>query len=176
METKMDLDHVILVDQDDREIGTEEKMAAHRSGVLHRAFSAFVVRPDGQMLLQRRAVTKYHSPGLWSNTCCSHPRPGESVLQAADRRMMEEMGMTVSLKRAFEFTYRAQLPGALVEHEYDHVLIGESQTEPVPSADEVGDWRWAPTSQIVNEMERTPDHFTVWFKIAFGRVLDHIRG
>lgn len=169
----MAADRVILVDSEDREIGTEEKMEAHRSGVLHRAFSAFVVRPDGHMLLQRRAFSKYHSPGLWSNTCCSHPRPGETVLEAANRRMIEEMGMTVNLQPAFSFVYRADLPGQLVEHEFDHVLIGSSEQVPVPVAAEVDDWRWESSDRILSELAKTPDEFTVWFRIALTRVLQH---
>ncbi|NNE36110.1 MAG: isopentenyl-diphosphate Delta-isomerase [Rhodothermales bacterium] len=166
-------DRVILVDSNDREIGTEEKMAAHKTGVLHRAFSAFVIRDDGHMLLQRRADSKYHSAGLWSNTCCSHPRPGESVLDAAHRRMMEEMGMTVPLQKAFAFTYRAELQDELVEHEYDHVLIGRSNTTPEPAAEEVSDWRWEPPHRILSELSRKPAEYTVWFRIAFSRVLNH---
>jgi len=165
-------EHVILVDANDREIGTEEKLAAHRRGVLHRAFSAFVFHPDGRMLLQRRALRKYHSAGLWSNTCCSHPRPGETVLDAARRRMVEEMGVSVDLEHAFSFTYRANLERDLVEHEFDHVLVGRSDDAPSPAAEEVADWRWVGINEIRNQINESPDDFTVWFRLAFDRVVD----
>ena len=169
----MGIEKVILVDINDREIGTEEKLLAHQKGLLHRAFSAFVVRPDGRMLLQRRAMVKYHSPGLWSNACCSHPRPGETVLDGANRRMMEEMGITVNLKREFAFTYRVPLSGELVEYEYDHVLIGQSESVPSPAQDEVAEWRWVSSERIQQELLQTPEAFTAWFRIVLSRVLDH---
>ena len=165
-------EHVILVDSSDREIGTEEKLSAHRRGVLHRAFSAFVVHPDGRMLLQRRALRKYHSAGLWSNTCCSHPRPGETVIEAAQRRMVEEMGVSVDLEPAFSFTYRADLEHNLIEHEFDHVLIGRSSAPPRPAEQEVADWRWVTVADIRDQLMRSPEDFTIWFRLVFDRVVD----
>jgi isopentenyl-diphosphate Delta-isomerase len=160
-------DHVILVDRTDAQIGVREKQAAHVTGALHRAFSVFVFDDAGRMLLQRRATAKYHSGGLWSNTCCSHPRPGESTAAAAQRRLLEEMGFHCPLEVAFSFIYRADVGGGLVEHEYDHVFIGRFRGEPLPYPAEVEAWRWASARDLVRELREQPGRFTYWFRIAF---------
>lgn len=128
-------DFVILVDNNDREIGLMEKMQAHREAVLHRAFSIFIFNSRGEILLQQRAYTKYHTPGLWTNTCCSHPRKGETVADAASRRLFEEMGMICPLEEKFSFIYKADVSQGLIEHEFDHVLIGHSDEKPVINRD-----------------------------------------
>lgn len=162
---------VILVDPKDRRVGTAEKMAAHRSGQLHRAFSIFIVNRRGAIMLQRRAPAKYHSPGLWSNTCCSHPRPGESILCAAHRRLGEEMGFDCSLTRAFAFRYHARLDRELIEHEYDHVLLGRYNSCPIPNLQEVDDWRWMTVDDLRNDLDMRPKSYTVWLKLAFTQLL-----
>jgi isopentenyl-diphosphate Delta-isomerase len=160
-------EHVILVDIEDVAIGTTEKQAAHVTGSLHRAFSVFVLDDAGRMLLQRRAITKYHSGGLWSNTCCSHPRPGESTMAAAQRRLFEEMGFHCPLEVAFSFVYRADVGGGLIEHEYDHVFLGRFNGEPAPHPAEVDDWRWIDLPALLREVRERPGRFTYWFHIAF---------
>jgi len=157
---------LIAVDEHDCETGTVEKMAAHRQGVLHRAFSIFVFDDADRLLLQRRARGKYHSGGLWSNTCCSHPRAGESLLEAAHRRLREEMGFDCPLDPVFGFVYRAVLDGDFVEHEYDHVLAGRFQGTPVPDPAEVDDWEWANLSVVRSRFVENPNAFTAWFKQA----------
>lgn len=168
------VDLVILVDENDRETGTMEKMEAHMKGLLHRAFSVFIINSQGKLLLQKRASGKYHSPGLWTNTCCSHPRPGESVTDAAIRRMSEEMGITGSVKHTFSFTYRAEFDNGLVEHEFDHVLIGVIDDEPIPDTNEVDGFEYLDPDFISEDIETNPDKYTVWFRIAFPKVKDHL--
>lgn len=131
---------IILVDKDDNEIGKGEKMAVHLAGQLHRAFSIFIFNSQGEMMLQRRASTKYHSPGLWTNACCSHPRPGESLEQAAKRRLKEEMGFECDLQKVFSFIYKAKVED-LTEHEFDHVFIGKFDQEPVLNKEEADGWK-----------------------------------
>jgi isopentenyl-diphosphate Delta-isomerase len=160
-------EHVILVDRDDTAIGVEHKQAAHIEGSLHRAFSIFVFDRAGRMLLQRRALSKYHSGGLWSNTCCSHPRPGESTAAAAQRRLFEEMGFHCPLETAFSFVYRAAVGDGLVEHEYDHVFIGEFDGDPAPEPAEVDAWRWVEPAALRREMRQRPGDFTYWFRVAY---------
>jgi isopentenyl-diphosphate Delta-isomerase len=163
-------DRVVLVDANDVEVGTEEKLPAHAAGVLHRAFSVFISDAGGRMLLQRRAVAKYHSGGLWSNTCCSHPRPGESTAAAAARRLREEMGIVCPLEPAFRFIYRAELDHGLTEHEYDHVFVGRFAGVPKPDPAEVDAWRWAAPAQIAAELQERPGDFTAWFHLAFAQM------
>jgi len=166
-------EQVVRVDEYDREIGTEEKERAHREGMLHRAFSVFVFDSRGRLLLQRRALTKYHSAGLWTNTCCSHPRPGEDVQDAARRRLREEMGMACDdLRVAFPLLYRAELDRGMIEHEYDHVLLGTCERDPVPSPDEVVEWAWVDAEAVRRDVEEHPDRYTYWFRIALPEVLD----
>ncbi|MEO7455509.1 MAG: isopentenyl-diphosphate Delta-isomerase [Gemmatimonadaceae bacterium] len=166
-------EQMILVDENDVPIGTAEKMAVHRAGMLHRAFSVFVFHPDGRLLMQRRADGKYHSPGLWSNSACGHPRPGEDTCAAARRRLGEELGLDLKLEHAFSFTYRVQL-GDLWEHEFDHVFVAQSDDQPVPDASEVGAWEWADVDDVMRRMESEPGTFTEWFPIAMREL--HVRG
>lgn len=162
---------LITVDGQDRPTGVMEKMRAHREGVLHRAFSVFVFDDANRLLLQRRATQKYHSGGLWSNTCCSHPRPGELVPQAAHRRLGEEMGFDCALETAFSFVYRAELDGGLLEHEYDHVLIGRFSGDPAPDPAEVSAWSWESVPDIESRLSSRPGDYTVWFRIALGELV-----
>jgi isopentenyl-diphosphate delta-isomerase len=162
-------EQVVLVDENDAPVGTLEKQRAHLEGRLHRAFSVFVLNSRGEMLLQRRAEGKYHSGGLWTNTCCSHPRPGEDVHEAARRRLREEMGIDTDLTPLFRFTYRAEVGPGLVEHEYDHVLAGRYDGEPVPAVDEVDGWRWLPVRDVADEVRRNPEAFTPWFRVVLSR-------
>lgn len=162
-------ERVVLVDENDAEVGTLEKQRAHLEGRLHRALSVFVLNSRGEMLLQRRAPGKYHSGGLWTNTCCSHPRPGEAVDEAARRRLREEMGIDTDLTLVFEFVYRADVGPGLVEHEYDHVFIGRYDGQPRPSADEVDGWRWVPVHEVARQVRDDPDAFTPWFRVVFAR-------
>jgi isopentenyl-diphosphate Delta-isomerase len=160
-------DQLILVDREDVAVGVGRKRDVHVAGALHRAFSVFVFDDSGRMLLQRRAADKYHSGGLWSNTCCSHPRPGETTAAAARRRLLEEMGFHCDLENAFSFIYRADVGGGLVEHEYDHVFIGRFNGEPAPDPAEVSDWRWVTAAGLEVETLRHPGRFTYWFRVAF---------
>lgn len=159
-------ERVVLVDPSDCAIGTEYKLAAHRSGVLHRAFSVFVFDQAGNLLLQRRTRAKYHSGGLWANSCCGHPRPGELVQAAATRRLYEEMGFRADLRMLTSFRYRAEVGNGLVEHEYDHILVGRFDDTPAPDPDEVEEWRWVRMGSLDGEIARHADRFAAWFPIA----------
>jgi isopentenyl-diphosphate delta-isomerase len=156
---------VILVDRADRERGTMEKLQAHREGKLHRAFSVFVLNRAGAILLQQRAESKYHSGGLWSNTCCGHPRPGEPVAAAAARRLREEMGLDLALQAVGAFRYQARL-GDLIEHEYDHVLVGRSDAAPRPDPLEVAAWRWMPPEELRADLAAHPERYSAWLAQA----------
>ena len=162
---------LITVDAQDRETGVVDKLTAHRRGILHRAFSIFVFDANARLLLQQRARGKYHSGGLWSNTCCSHPRPGESLFDSAHRRLRHEMGFDCPLEAVFGFVYRATLGGGLVEHEFDHVLVGRFQGIPVPDAGEVGDWKWESVPAIQRQLAENPLQFSAWFKAALDGLL-----
>ncbi|HTH82891.1 MAG TPA: isopentenyl-diphosphate Delta-isomerase [Mucilaginibacter sp.] len=157
---------VVLVDELDNEIGTMEKMAAHLSPNLHRAFSVFIFNTDGAMLLQQRADGKYHSSGLWTNACCSHPAPGEDVRQSAMKRLQEEMGFTVNIQEAFSFIYQANLTNGLVEYEYDHVFVGTYNGPVAPDPAEVRDFCYKTIEDIEQDIMNDPDAYTEWFKIA----------
>lgn len=165
---------VILVDANDEETGTMGKQEAHVKGVLHRAISVFVFDSQGRLLLQQRAESKYHTPGLWTNTCCSHPTPGEEPLAAAHRRLAEEMGVEADLKFAFSFKYRAVFDNGLVEHEWDHVFIGRSDAKPKLNYDEVRSHRWCSRQMISDEINENPESFTAWFKLTYQRVFDMV--
>lgn len=162
------MNRVVLVDADDRPVGVEEKWNAHLLGRLHRAFSVFVMRDDGALLLQRRAPGKYHSGGLWSNAACGHPGPNDDVAAAARRRLREEMGIDCSLEPVSTFTYREEVGGLLVEHELDHVFIGRCGHDVVPEPDarEASGWRWVAPEELAHELARQPDRFTIWFTPA----------
>lgn len=161
---------LILVDENDNEIGAMNKLAVHQSGVLHRAFSVFIFNQKGEILLQRRSDEKYHSAGLWSNTCCSHPLKGESVNDAVPRRMKEEMGMQCNTQFQFSFIYKAALENGLTEHELDHVYFGESDDVPVPDPSEVKDWKYLHPEILKEEMIFHPHKYSAWLKICFPRV------
>lgn len=165
---------VILVDQNDTPLGLMEKMEAHQKGLLHRAFSVFIINSKGEILLQQRAFDKYHSPGLWTNTCCSHQREGESNIQAGVRRLKEEMGMEVALTEIFSFIYKAPFENGLTEHELDYVLIGKSDNQPIINTQEVANWQWNSPENIKIEIQNTPEKFTAWFKIIFEKFYHYI--
>jgi len=169
----MGVEYVILVNKNDMPLGTMEKMEAHEKGVLHRAFSVFVFNTQGQLMLQQRALEKYHSPGLWTNTVCSHPRVGEDVLQAAHRRMGEEMGFDCELKELFSFVYKSDVGQGLYEHEFDHVLIGVTDNQPVLNPDEAADWKYVDFDWVLKDIGINPENYTVWFKIALAEMKKH---
>ena len=158
------MENVILVDHDDKEIGTMEKMEAHRKEVLHRAFSVLIFNSKGEMLIQKRADEKYHSGGLWTNACCSHPKPGESIEAAAKRRLIEEIGISTNPEPAFSFIYRVELAD-LVEHELDHVLFATCDENPSINKAEVQDWKFISMDKLKNEINNHPSEFTYWFKL-----------
>lgn len=164
-------ERVILVDRLDREIGTEEKLKAHREGKLHRAFSVFIFNAKGELLLQKRAETKYHSGSLWTNTCCSHPRPGESRYCAARRRLNEEMGFDSELTELFSFIYHTKLENNLFEHELDHVFVGIFEGRPIPNPDEVDDWKWIKVDALERDVRENSQNYTYWLKLVLNRVL-----
>lgn len=162
---------VILVNEFDEEVGVSEKHLAHREGKLHRAISVFILNSKGDLLLQRRALSKYHSGGLWTNTCCSHPRPDEHVNHAAKRRLKEEMGIeNCDLKFLFSFNYKAELDNGFVEHELDHVFLGYSDEKPFPDNSEVCEWKYSSINKIEDDMKVNPANYTYWFKLIFEKI------
>ena len=164
-------EHVIYVDEQDREVGTGEKLEAHQKGVLHRAISVFIFNKKGELMLQKRAKTKYHSAGLWSNTCCSHPRPGEDVETAARRRLQEEMGFTCDVKKVLHLLYRTTFSNGLIEHEYDHMFIGESEVTPILNPEEAEDWKWMSPEALRKDIVEHPDIYSYWFHLALNDIL-----
>jgi isopentenyl-diphosphate delta-isomerase len=164
------LEEVVLVNEKDEPVGTMEKMAAHEQAILHRAFSVFVFNNNGDVLMQQRAFSKYHSGGLWTNTCCSHPRPGEPVLDAAHRRLQEEMGFTTSLTKAFDFTYKAVFENGLTEHEFDHVIIGQYDGLVEFNPNEVAAYAFMQVQELERQIQETPERFTAWFHIAYPKL------
>lgn len=166
---------VVLVDQMDRAIGVMEKMEAHEKALLHRAFSVFIFNSKNELLLHRRAFSKYHSGGLWTNTCCSHPAPTETLEEATSRRLVEEMGMKCDMQHLFSFVYKAELDQGLTEHEFDHVFIGHSDAIAEPNPEEVAEVRYASLASIRADMTAKPEEFTEWFKIAFDRIEAHFQ-
>jgi isopentenyl-diphosphate delta-isomerase len=169
------MEEVILVDSEDRQVGTEEKMKAHQDASLHRAFSVFIVNSRGEMMIQKRSPGKYHCPGLWTNTCCSHPRPGEETRDGAVRRLKEEMGFECDLKEIFSFTYKAGFENSLTEHEFDHVFLGECDKEPNPDPEEVEEWKWIEISELQRDMKENPAKYTPWFKESIDRVVSYLK-
>ena len=165
---------VILVNEKDEPIGLMGKMEAHEKGLLHRAFSVFVFNSKQEVLLQQRAACKYHSPNLWTNTCCSHPRVGETNQQAGERRLQEEMGLQVPLQEVFSFIYKAPFDNGLTEHEYDHVLIGYSDAQPQINPEEVASWKWLSLEAIKEDILQAPEQYTAWFKIIFEKFYHHL--
>jgi isopentenyl-diphosphate delta-isomerase len=162
---------VILVDENDREIGTLEKLVAHKEGKLHRAFSVFVFHPDGRLLIQKRAEGKYHSGGLWTNTCCSHPRPGESVLESAHKRLQEEMGFDCELSEVHAFVYRVELQNGLIEHEYDHVLFGVWSGNPKVNPEEASEWKFMSLEELKVDIALYPERYTFWLRVSLDEVI-----
>jgi isopentenyl-diphosphate delta-isomerase len=160
-------ENVILVNKDDEQIGLMPKLEAHEKALLHRAFSVFVLNSNNEIMLQQRAHHKYHSPLLWTNTCCSHQREGETNIEAGSRRLFEEMGFKTELKELFHFIYKAPFDNGLTEHELDHVMIGYSNESPVINPEEVEDWKWMGIDAVKNDMQVHPELYTVWFKIIF---------
>jgi len=162
-------EYVILVDEQDQELGSTEKLQAHREGLLHRAFSVLIFRQEAQLevLLQQRAASKYHSPNLWTNACCSHPRPGEAILEAATRRLEEELGLSLALRQVGQFQYRAEFSNGLTENELDHVLVGQYQNEPItPNPKEVQAYQWLAVPDLRQDLEQQPEKYTPWLKKA----------
>lgn len=164
------MEEIILVDEKDKQIGSGEKMEVHQQGKLHRCFSIFVFNPKGKLLLQLRAKSKYHSGGLWTNTCCSHPKVGENLKKAVHRRLKEEMGFDCRLKEVFSFIYKAKLNHGLTEHEFDHVFIGTFDGKPNPAPEEADGWKWIDMEKLKKDITQNPDNYTVWFKIALKKL------
>jgi len=167
-------EQVILVDENDNQIGLMPKMEAHEKALLHRAFSVFVFNDNNELMLQQRALHKYHSPGLWTNTCCSHQREGESNLEAGKRRLQEEMGFVTELEETTSFIYKAPFDNGLTEHEYDHIMIGYYNDEPNINEDEVAAWKWMNLEDVKVDMSLHPEKYTAWFKIIFDKFYEFI--
>ena len=165
---------VVLVDREDNELGLMEKQQAHVAGLLHRAFSVFIFNSKGELMLQQRASSKYHSPTLWTNTCCSHPRENESYLEAAHRRLIEEMGFDCNLTFKFNFIYKANLDNGLTEHELDYVFVGVFDEEPNLNPLEVMAYRWVEMEDLKKDIDKNPQNYTAWFKIIFDQYLSNI--
>ena len=171
----MSKENVILVDEKDNQVGLMPKLEAHEKGLLHRAFSVFIFNSDYKLLLQKRASSKYHSGGLWTNTCCSHPRDGEDTADAANRRLYEEMGIKTSLRKVYEFIYRAELDNNLIENEFDHVFYGIYNDDPILNTDEADDFKWIDMETLKIDIDNNADKYTVWFKIAFDYFYNYLK-
>lgn len=171
---KYKLEYVVLVDTHDNPLGIMEKLEAHKKGVLHRAFSIFIFNSEGEMLLQKRANSKYHSAGLWTNTCCSHPRPDENCIDAANRRLKEEMGINSSLKKIVDFTYKAKLNNNLTEHEYDHVFIGSSDSTPILNSEEAEAFQYVSITELDKLLAVNSEDYTEWFKLIFPLIKKYV--
>lgn len=167
-------EQVILVNKQDEQTGLMGKMEAHEKARLHRAFSVFVYNDKQELMIQQRAKHKYHTPGLWANTCCSHPREGEDIIEAGKRRLQEEMGFQTNLKKTTSFIYKAAFDNGLTEHEYDHILVGHYNKKPQINPDEVADWKWISLEELKKEVAENPTKFTAWFKIILEKHENHI--
>ncbi|WP_048331315.1 isopentenyl-diphosphate Delta-isomerase [Bizionia psychrotolerans] len=167
-------EQVILVNENDEQIGLMGKMEAHEKALLHRAFSVFVFNDKNELMIQQRAKHKYHSPGLWTNTCCSHQRAGESNIQAGKRRLQEEMGFVTDLEESISFIYKAPFDNGLTEHEFDHILIGHFNESPQINPEEVAAWKWMTLDAVKADLKMKPDLYTAWFKIIFEKFYEHI--
>lgn len=167
-------EQVVLVNENDEKIGLMPKQEAHVKGVLHRAFSVFIFNDKNELMLQQRALHKYHTPGLWANTCCSHQRDGESSLEAGKRRLMEEMGFTTDLEERTTFIYKAPFDNGLTEHELDHILVGSYEEDPEINPDEVASWKWMDLELVRKDIKDNPDIYTPWFKIIFDKFYKHL--
>ena len=170
----MEEEKVILVNERDEQIGLMPKMEAHEKALLHRAFSVFVFNDNNELMIQQRALGKYHSPGLWTNTCCSHQREGESNIEAGKRRLQEEMGFSTELNDTISFIYKAPFDNGLTEHEFDHILVGYFNGEPDLNPEEVHAWKWMSLEELKADMEKQPQLYTEWFKIIFENYYKHI--
>lgn len=159
------MEEVILVDEHDREVGTMEKLEAHQKGLLHRAFSILVFNSKGELMLQQRAIHKYHSGGLWTNTCCSHPRPGETAIAAGKRKLIQEMGFDCELTYSHKFIYKVELDNNLIEHEWDHVLVGYYNDKPEINTSEAMNWKFIALDALQKDVAENPQHYTQWFKM-----------
>ena len=168
-------EQVILVNEKDEQIGLMPKMEAHEKALLHRAFSVFVFNDKNELMIQQRALGKYHSPGLWTNTCCSHQREGESNIEAGKRRLQEEMGFSTDLKDTISFIYKAPFDNGLTEHEFDHILVGYYNEEPELNPEEANDYKWVTLEELQKDMAKNPDIYTEWFKIIFDKYYKHIQ-
>ncbi len=168
-------ENVILVNEKDEPIGLMPKMEAHQKALLHRAFSVFIFNEKDELMLQQRAHTKYHSPGLWTNTCCSHQREGETNIEAGKRRLEEEMGFSTDLKDTVSFIYKAPFDNGLTEHEFDHILVGKYNEDPVLNPEEAADYRWLTLEEVKMDMEQNPEIYTAWFKIIFDKYYQSIK-
>lgn len=163
-------DNVVLVDENDVAIGTIKKLEAHQKALLHRAFSVFVFNNKNELLLQKRNVAKYHSGGLWTNTCCGHPRPNEDTKSAAERRLFEEMGFKITITKKFDFIYQTEFDNGLAEHELDHVFFGVYDNNPKPDPLEVSDWKFVHIIDIMEDIKKFPQTYTFWFKICLDKI------
>ena len=170
----MQEEQVILVNEKDEKIGLMAKQEAHEKALLHRAFSVFIFNDNKELMLQQRALHKYHSPGLWTNTCCSHQRDGETSLEAGTRRLQEEMGFTTDLKETTSFIYKAPFDNGLTEHEFDHVLVGTYNGTPEINPEEVAAWKWMALEEVRDDIAKDPEAYSAWFKIIFEKFYDHI--
>ena len=168
-------DNVIIVDKNDNQIGLMPKLDAHKKGILHRAFSVFVLNNNNEIMLQKRAYNKYHSGGLWTNTCCSHQREGENSIEAGKRRLLEEMGFETELKIITSFIYKVEFENGLTEHELDYLLIGKFFKSPVINKQEVADWKWMKIELIADDIKLNPNNYTSWFKIIFDKFQNKIK-
>lgn len=165
---------VIIVDQKDNPIGIEEKLKAHLDGKLHRAFSIFIFNSKGELMLQKRAESKYHSGGLWSNTCCSHPRPNQDIQKEAENRLKEEMGFECSLQEVFSLPYEVKVisqQGDLIEHEFDHIFIGVFDGQAEINPQEAQDWKWIKINELKRDLKENPDKYTPWFHLLLDKTL-----
>ena len=167
-------EYVILVDENDNKIGLMPKLMAHEKALLHRAFSVFILNDKGELMLQQRALDKYHSPGLWTNTCCSHQREGETNIEAGQRRLQEEMGFVTELSETTSFIYKAPFDNGLTEHELDHVMVGHYNDAPKINPEEVVSWKWMDLEDVKVDIAMHPELYTEWFKIIFDKFYHHI--
>lgn len=167
-------EEVILVNENDEKIGLMPKQEAHEKGILHRAFSIFIFNNKNELMLQQRALHKYHSPGLWTNTCCSHQRDGETSLEAGKRRLFEEMGFSTDLKETTSFIYKAPFDNGLTEHELDHIMVGNFEETPEINSEEVASWKWMHLEEVKKDIQDNPEIYTAWFKIIFDKFYKHL--
>lgn len=167
-------EHVILVNEQDEQIGLMPKLEAHQKALLHRAFSVFIFNDKNELMLQQRALDKYHSPGLWTNTCCSHQRDGETNIEAGKRRLQEEMGFVVDLQESISFMYKAPFDNGLTEHEYDHVLLGKYNNKPVINTSEAASWKWMLIEEVKDDIAIHPELYTEWFKVIFDKFYENL--